>query len=145
MRYWDSSAMVPLLVAEPSSEKMRTSLRADSEMLAWWGSPLECISALSRKERQGALSSEAMIEGLARLKELQAQWIEIEPHEKVRELARRLIRIHQLRAADSLQLAAAMIGSEQESYSLDFICFDDRLRVAAEREGFPVYPPKLEV
>jgi len=48
-----------------------------------------------------------------------------------------LLRIHPLRAADSLQLAAALTVAEQEPSSLSFVCLDQRLAEAAIREGLP--------
>jgi hypothetical protein len=56
----------------------------------------------------------------------------------VLEMARRLLRVHPLRAADSLQLAAAVLASEGRPSTLEFVCLDDRLGIAAQREGFRV-------
>jgi hypothetical protein len=46
--------------------------------------------------------------------------------------------VHPLRAADSLQLAAAIIAAEREPTTLEFVSLDDRLGEAASREGFRV-------
>jgi hypothetical protein len=56
------------------------------------------------------------------------------------DVALRLLRNHPLRAADALQLAAALIASEETPQTLEFICLDDRLALAARREGFTVIP-----
>lgn len=138
MKFWDSSAIVPLLIDEKLSQQTLTQLRATPEMIVWWATPIECISALSRKERQSLLSMNAMTKALDRLQILEIAWIEIEPNEKIRQLAKRILRVHSLRAADSLQLAAALIASEQEPSTLEFICYDDQLSTAAKREGFIV-------
>ena len=74
------------------------------------------------------------------LRELQADWTEIPPSARLRELARRLLRTHPLRAADALQLAAALIAAEEEPETLGFVCLDERLTHAAQREGFTVTP-----
>lgn len=58
--------------------------------------------------------------------------------ERVRERARRLLESHPLRAADALQLAAALIASEEEPKDLPFVTLDRRLALAAEKEGFKV-------
>jgi hypothetical protein len=56
----------------------------------------------------------------------------------VRRTAERLLRTHPLRAADALQLAAALIAADHDPTSLAIVCLDERLRVAARREGFIV-------
>lgn len=140
MKYWDSSAMLPLLISEKLSPEIKNRLRADPDMVAWWGTMAECASALHRKEREGALSQPSLTQGMRRLKDLRSSWIEVEPGEKVREAALRLLRVHPLRAADSLQLAAALIANEQQTDAMEFVCLDERLRSAAEREGFSTIP-----
>ena len=107
-------------------------------MLVWWGSQLECISALARLERDGALGQQAIILALKRLRQLSEGWHEIDPGEAVRETAARFLRVHPLRAADALQLTAAFLGSEGRPSSLDVVTLDDRLATAARKEGFTV-------
>ena len=65
----------------------------------------------------------------------------IRPTERVRRAAARLLRVHPLRAADALQLAAAIVGSEDRPETLPFVTLDDRLADAATREGFRVIRP----
>jgi hypothetical protein len=48
------------------------------------------------------------------------------------------LRVHDLRVADALQLAAALAAAEARPATLAVVCLDDRLGAAAEREGFPV-------
>lgn len=52
--------------------------------------------------------------------------------------ARRLLEAHPLRAADALQLAAALVGVFDRPEGFEFVAFDDILASAAEREGFSV-------
>lgn len=75
---------------------------------------------------------------LDRLDALKGSWHEVQPLETVRRFARRLLRVHELRAADSLQLAAALAAAEGRSDVLEFVSLDDRLLEAARREGFRV-------
>jgi uncharacterized protein len=138
VKFWDSSALVPLLVRETWSEEVTALLRQDGGLLAWWGSAVECASAISRLERDGALPPAAATEAFARLDELEAAWNEIEPAAVVREAARRFLRVHDLRAADALQLAAAFVAAESRPPSLELVTLDDRLAAAAAREGFRV-------
>ena len=138
MIFWDSSAIVPLLVDEPSSQQLLDRLEADSGMLVWWGSPVECSSAIARREREGDLSVSEASQALERLQAILRAWHEILPSEAVRQIAQRLLRVHDLRAGDALQLAAAIVGSENKPASLAFLSLDERLNTAALREGFPL-------
>jgi predicted nucleic acid-binding protein len=136
MRFWDASAVVPLLVREPAGDAMIAALQADSAMVVWWGTSLECASALARRERSGDLDAEGASVAFARLRALAREWDEVLPGPALRNLAQRLLRVHPLRSGDALQLAAALIAAEHQPESLAFVCLDDRLRQAAEREGF---------
>lgn len=136
MRFWDSSALVPLLVEEASTARLLALYREDLEVVAAWTTPVECASAVARLERQGDLSSTDANEAFARLDALAPSWIEVEPRDEQREIARRLLRVHPLRAADALQLAAAVLAAERRPATLDFVTLDDRLADAARREGF---------
>lgn len=138
MKFWDSSAIVPLLVAEPSLNTLLEVLGRDQTMVAWWGTPVECASAIARREREGDLKANGATEAFGRLQALSAAWHEVLPSVLVRDVAQRLLRVHSLRAADALQLAAATIAAEHEPASLEFVCLDDRLNLAAQREGFPI-------
>jgi predicted nucleic acid-binding protein len=138
VRFWDASAIVPLLVAEPSTRDLQALAAKDPGMLVWWGSEIECVSALARLERDGALSLQAFALALKRLGQLAAGWHEVDPSDAVREAAVRFLRVHPLRAADALQLAAAFLGAERRPASLEIVTLDDRLAAAARKEGFVV-------
>lgn len=143
MRFWDSSAVVPLLVEEPGSPAVRASWRRDPELTVWWGTEIECASAVARLERDGGLAAAASGDALDRLDQLSLSWVEIEPGARVRELAMRLLRTHPLRAADALQLAAAIVAAEERPASLRLVTLDARLADAAAREGFGVEVPPV--
>lgn len=102
MRFWDASAIVPLLVAEATTQAMQLLAERDPEMLVWWGSEIECSSAIARLERAAALDGNTALLAFDRLRQLAAGWHEIEPNEIVRENAIRFLRVHPLRAADAL-------------------------------------------
>jgi predicted nucleic acid-binding protein len=138
VRFWDASALVPLLVAEPSTRRLQALIAKDSAMLVWWGSEVECVSALARLERDGALGPQAITLSLKRLGRLAAGWHEIDPSDAIREAAVRFLRVHPLRAADALQLAAAFLAAERRPASLEMVTLDDRLANAAGKEGFVV-------
>jgi predicted nucleic acid-binding protein len=110
----------------------------DPLLLVWWGTAIECASALARLEREAALDNAAANLAFSRLAQLSVSWQEVEAGDLVRETSIRLLRVHPLRAADSLQLAAAFVAAEGRSSSLEFVTLDDRLAIAAQKEGFPV-------
>jgi predicted nucleic acid-binding protein len=141
MRFWDSSAIVPLLVGEASSEGAAHEYRRDPEIVVWWSTGIECVSALARLERDGDLPSNLLTEALARLDAVLLAAHEVQPVERVRLRATRLLRVHPLRAADSLQLASAIVAAEDQPKSLPFVTLDERLALAAQREGFSVLVP----
>jgi uncharacterized protein len=136
--FWDASAVVPLLVDEPTTKAMTARRAKDPTMIVWWGTPIECVSALCRLERDGALSADDWIVAARRLDALAAGWLEVGPAAAVRDTARRLLRVHPLRAADALQLAAAFEAAEGRPAGTTLLTFDERLRNVALREGFEV-------
>jgi uncharacterized protein len=138
MRFWDSSAIVPLLVAQPASDTVGRLLRLDPEAIIWWSTPIECAAALARLEREGSLSPKQTNVSLERLRRLAQTFDEVQPTDRVRCTALRLLRSHRLRAADSLQLAAAIEASAGHPNVLPFVCLDERLADAALREGLDV-------
>jgi predicted nucleic acid-binding protein len=137
VKFWDSSAIVPLLLAQPKTPTARALLRSDPEQVAWWGSGIECASAIARLQRDGHLATQHAQSAYALLSVLQDSWYEMQPGENIKQQALRLLRLHPLRAADALQLAAAIewAGSPPAG---GFVTFDERLAAAAEREGFSI-------
>lgn len=138
MKYWDTSAITPLIAKEPTRDHLIKLLEQDADMLAWWGTPVEIASTLARREREGLLSADDVTTALTTVRTLAESWHEIVPSDSIRRTAERLLRAHPLRAADSLQLAAALIAADHNPVSLEFVCLDVRLARAAQREGFVV-------
>ncbi|MGE5814005.1 MAG: type II toxin-antitoxin system VapC family toxin [Acidobacteriota bacterium] len=136
MRFWDSSAIVPLLMAEAATEALRKAASEDSAMLVWWATEVECASVIGRLEREGTLDAPSVVEAFDRLKRLAQGWHEVDPSDGVREAAVRFLRVHPLRAADALQLAAAFVVAERRPSSLELVTLDERLAAAARKEGF---------
>ena len=144
MKFWDASAIVPLLVAESMTRSVQTLARRDPDMLAWWGSRVECASALARLERDALLDGKDAALAFDRLKQLADAWHEIEPSEILRENALRFLRVHPLRSADALQLAAAFVAAERRPSSLEVVTLDGRLADAARKEGFELIEPAAD-
>jgi predicted nucleic acid-binding protein len=127
-----------LLVTQAVTPEARRLYGRDREMLVWWAAGLECVSAVARLERDGVLRPRTAGSALAYLDALVSAWREVEPTEPVRRTARRLLLTHHLRAGDALQLAAAIVGADDDPSTLEFVTLDGRLNAAARREGFPV-------
>jgi predicted nucleic acid-binding protein len=138
--FWDSSALVPLLVAEDRSGDLTTLVSEDKEMTMWWATPLECQSALYRRHRDAPLDQAVLASATGRLRAIVEHADTVSPTDEVRRRAARLVSVHPLRAADALQLAAALIWCEEQPHGETFVCLDARLRDAALREGFEVKP-----
>jgi hypothetical protein len=140
MRFWDSSAILPLIVQEEQSKYCIQAYRADRDMLVWTLSRVEVLSALCRRLRDGALRPASFDAAAFRLNILFESTYEVDAIQRVKERAMRLLRVHPLRAADALQLAAVMVATDEKVRLLPLMCFDDRLVAAARLEGFEVNP-----
>lgn len=139
MRFWDSSAILPLAVFEPNSTVLRRLVEGDTAMTVWWASPIEVWSALARRRRKGPLDASEERDARQRIAELSAAWTEILPSEEVQALAGALLLRHPLRASDALQLAAAITAAGVPPRA-PFVTLDARLAEAAAREGFTTLP-----
>jgi len=140
VKFWDTSAVVPLLIVEPETARARRLADGDPAIVAWWATRTECVSALARLHREHAISADDEIRTRRLIGELAAQWTEIAAGTRLRDRAERLLSFHPLRASDAFQLAAALIWARGEPAGHGFVSFDDRLRRAAAREGFDVLP-----
>ena len=137
MKYWDASALVTLILEQPRTARARELYLGDKELVVWWGSPIECASAIARLHRDGVLSTADESRARELLNALKDSWYEVQPGDAVREQALRLLRLHPLRAADALQLAAAIEWAGSPPVA-GFVSFDERLNAAAQREGFAI-------
>jgi uncharacterized protein len=140
VRFGDTSAIVPLCVNEPSSALVKTLLQGDPVSVVWWATRTECVSAFMRQTREGSLKAVGERQAREVLEALANTWIEVQPSVMVRRTAERLLAMHPLRAADALQLAAALQWCRGQPTDQDFVSFDHRLRDAARKEGFRLSP-----
>ncbi len=122
--FWDSSAIVPLLVFQPRSKEQIKLLGGDSTQLVGWNTHCECFSALARLEREGGLSLSGFQVAHGRLVSLAKSWQVIIPSDGLILETKRVLRTHILRCADALQLASAILGSDKEPSTLKFVCLD---------------------
>src|ERR1700720_1645893 len=135
--FWDSSALVPLCVHESTTRPAYAQLRKFLPVV-WWGSLVEVHSAIARLHRLGQLTDAEEQKALSQLDLLNRGWREILPGDHVRELATRLLDAHDLRAADSMQLAAALTWCQQRPAKRGFVWLNHRLSKGAIAAGFGV-------
>ena len=140
MKFWDSSAIIPLCLKEQMSETVKRLIKADEDIVVWWVTRVECLSALSRRRREGVLGNNSELKAKTLLSALSEEWSEVQPSEPVRQRAERLLAIHPLRSADAFQLAAALIWAQENPQGLEIVCLDQNLREAAYKEGFTILP-----
>jgi len=122
------------------SESVKRLIRADEDVVVWWATRVECLSALSRRRREGVLDNNSELRAKAILSVLSEEWSEVQPNELVRQRAERLLAIHPLRSADAFQLAAALVWAQENPQGLEMVCFDQNLREAGHKEGFVLLP-----
>jgi hypothetical protein len=144
MKFWDSSAIVPLIAREENTYYCLNVLADDPKMLIWCLSGIEVMSALCQRVRDGSMKPAEFRAARERLKVVMGKVSEVAAVEKVRSRALRLLEVHPLRAADACQLAAALVSVQEDPERLAILCFDRQLESAALKEGFVVNPPCLE-
>jgi hypothetical protein len=138
VRFWDSSAVVPLLVEQKPSSRVAAWVAGDDAMVLWTLTPVEVVSALRRLVRDKALAEEIARLAEVRLAEIVRACHVIIDVDPVKSLATRLLRLHPLRAFDALQLGAALHWAEGHPQGRTLHTLDSRLALAAQREGFNV-------
>lgn len=140
MRYWDASALIALYVDQARSTEVLTLARDGTSIATWTLTEIEIRSALARLEREKALTPSALNQARDEATQHWTTLDVIAAIDPVKLRARRLVNIHSLRAADAVQLAAAMTAVQDSSAGQAFVTLDVRLSAAAAREGFVVLP-----
>lgn len=125
---------------EPDAATIISAFDADTEPAIWWAAPVETHSAIARALADRRVTKEEAAAAAERLRRLRREIDEVAPTDDIRNRAMRLLMLHRLRAADALQLAAALVWSEEQPSGDTFVCLDKRLREAARREGFVLLP-----
>lgn len=140
MKFWDSSALVPLFIREAHSPSISHLIKQDRDVVVWAMSDVEVYSAIHRIARSASVAIASLNETLRSVEEFWQDITIVGNVDAVRVYAKRLVSVHSLRAADAQQLAAALTFSFSDPRSLDFVCLDTRLAEAAMKEGFVVLP-----
>jgi predicted nucleic acid-binding protein len=138
MRFWDTSALVPLFVDEPTTESIRALLSEDPAVVVWQFTGVELLSTLGRLGRQSEDLADLLSAVRASMLDGERRWTTVTATGEVRRRAGRLVGVHPLSAADALQLAAAQVASQDRPETLAFVTLDAVLARAARLEGFRV-------
>ena len=138
MRFWDTSALVPLLVLERGTPAAARWLRQDPVVVVWTLTRIELFSALARHRREVPRNAGVISAARRDLQEAWERWSEITAIELVRRQAERIVETHPLKAADALQIGAALVAGQQNPALHEFVTLDGSQGLVAEREGFRV-------
>jgi predicted nucleic acid-binding protein len=124
------------VVQQPGFAAVEQWFADDREIVIWTLTPVEILSALQRLLRGGQLTEGEAIQADSVLFEFSRRFHRIVDVERVKTIAYRVLRVHNLRAADALQLAAAIAWADGYPPGLFLHTFDRQLATAALREGF---------
>lgn len=141
MRFWDTSALIPLLLAERGTSRAERCLRDDANVVVWTLTRAELLSGLARRRREEPGASRRLLAARRELVSAWERWSEVTAVEIVRRHAERVVETHPVRAADALRIGAALVAAEDNPAALEFVTFDRHQAEAAEREGFRVLGP----
>jgi predicted nucleic acid-binding protein len=133
--FWDARALVPLCVGQSGTARALT-LYQQYDVVIWWATPVEIASALARLVRMKHLNSGEWATSQRLATDLADQWAVIRPSDGLRARATQFVNRYDLRAADALQLAAALEWCGDPPQGQVFIAADQRLREAALLSGF---------
>jgi predicted nucleic acid-binding protein len=133
--FWDTSALVPLCVVQAISHRA-VKLANHHEIVVWWATPVEIVSAISRLARMNQIDAQGVAKANHRASQLASDWFVIKPSDPLRVRAVRLLNQHSLRAGDALQLSAALEWCNDQPNGRVFLTADQRLRQAASLCGF---------
>jgi predicted nucleic acid-binding protein len=97
-------------------------------------SEAEIVSALARRSREGSVDPRALERTVRAVRSDFLSLLVVEVTSAVVDRSVRLLLRYPLRAADSLQLAAALELRERSGEEIRFVAFDDRLNEAARSE-----------
>lgn len=136
--FWDTSAIVPLICYQSSTKAAHDVRRRFNISIVWWATAVEVHSSVNRLQRESALSPEEAEKALLDWEKLNGRAGRIMPDDDLLRLAVSMIGSYNLRAADALQLAAALVWCNERPRDRPFVCADNRLSEAADKAGFDV-------
>lgn len=140
MIFWDTSALLPAFVLEPTSQVIQKLYVEWSTKTIWTLTPVEVIAALARLEREQKITPQTKQEIRGHFEFVLPTFDLIGDIEIVKNRAYKIVNIHSLKSSDALQLAAALVACLDNPLGHHFISLDKNLAIAATKEGFKVFP-----
>ncbi|MGB6690967.1 MAG: type II toxin-antitoxin system VapC family toxin [Terracidiphilus sp.] len=135
--FWDSSALVPLCITQ-SKSSVAEAIYAKWAIVTWWATEVEIRSGLTRLKRMGSITPNQFLSGKRLAQRLVQSWLSVHESENITKDACSLLEDHPLRAADALQLAAALEACDHRPRGYAFVTADQRQADAARQIGFSV-------
>lgn len=135
LAFWDTSALVPLCAHQGITPRV-VALYRNYGVVVWWATPVEIASALRRLVRMKQLVPDDWATSRRLAGDLAESWRVVQPSNFLRAGAAQLVDRYDLKAADALQLAAALEWCENIPQDRVFLATDSRLREAAVLSGF---------
>lgn len=135
LAFWDTSALVPLCAHQGITPRV-VALYRSYGVVVWWATPVEIASALRRLVRMKQLASEDWTTSRRLALDLSQSWRVVQPSKSLQSRATQLVDHYDLKAADALQLAAALEWCENLPQGKVFLAADQKLREAAVLSGF---------
>lgn len=136
--YFDTSALVKRYIREPGSIQVRALLRRH-DFLSSAVTPLEVMSALCRRRRNGDLSENNFVALLHRVQNDRIRWELVEVGPTVLSRAEEIIQGRApIRALDAIHVASLVVFQTASGKRVPFVTGDDRQREAAGHIGLDV-------
>jgi uncharacterized protein len=136
--YFDTSALIKRYVRERGSTRV-VSLMRRHELLSSAITPVEVMSALSRRRRDRELSEEDFAATASRVQSERIRWELVEVGETVLNRAEEIVQgTVPMRALDAVHVASLMAFQAASSIQIPFVTGDGRQRDAANYLGLDV-------
>ena len=133
--FWDTSALVSLCTVQLHTAEALGMLDK-YRLVIWWATPVEITSALTRLLRSGDIDATVYAQAQRQSEGYANLWSVVAPSAQIALDARILLERYPLRAADALQLAAALAWCGEKPKGKAFLTFDKKLREVASQAGF---------
>jgi predicted nucleic acid-binding protein len=141
--YFDTSVVVKRYIHESGSQQVRRLLR-QHELLSSTLTPVEIVSALGRRRRDGDLSENAMAAILRRLNSDCMGWELVEVNSTVLECAQELLQgVTPLKSLDAIQVASLITFQTASAIRVPLVTADSRQREVAVGAGIDVIAVSL--
>lgn len=137
MKFWDTSALMPLLVLEDATPVVRMLFRDDPTVAVSFITDIELSAGVARRSRNDEQVKRAAVQRA--LEDLRDTWLESKDYDEIMAVARYAAETHHLRAGDAIQLASAIVLCRNRP-RLPLVTLDRDLAAAARLEGFPTLP-----